>query len=414
MGVGQRLRGVFGVAMTQLRYGRARTLMAIVGIALAVLAMVLLAGVGAGVVETGEQQFEQADRDLWMTGGAVELTTARGGGFENSLNGAHRIANELNERDRVRAAAPLGFDTVYIRTDDSAEFETIIATGVLGAADGSTIQVTEGEGLSQAMAHYNGGRYDGPMSNEVIIDQQTATRLDIGIGDTVNIGGSLAVARETEYTVVGISPTFSQMLGSSTVVLPLAELQTLTGTTGTDPATFMTIAAEPGTDIETLQRDIQATYPEYEVRTNREQLEATVREQAVVIVAGGVLSVLSVVGGIALTTALFTMLVYQQRAQFAALKAIGIRQSSIVGIATGQGVALGIIGGTVGTALAVPAARGLNRLIAAIVGFEGLVQLEMRFLLGGFIIAVGIGTLSAAIAAWRLSRLPPIHRLQAA
>jgi putative ABC transport system permease protein len=204
------------------------------------------------------------------------------------------------------------------------------------------------------------------------------------------------------------------MLGSSTVVLPLGELQTLTGTTGTDPATFITITVESGTDIQTLQQDIQSTYPEYEVRTNREQLEATVSQQAVVIVAGGVLSVLSVVGGIALTTALFTMLVYQQREQFAALKAIGIRQSSIVGVAAGQGIVLGLLGGLVGVGLSIPAARLLNRLITAIVGFEGLVQLETRFLLGGFVLAVCIGTLSAAIAAWRLSRLPPIHRLQAA
>jgi putative ABC transport system permease protein len=252
------------------------------------------------------------------------------------------------------------------------------------------------------------------MTKELLVDQQTADRLGLEVGDTVNVGGSLAVARETEYTVVGISPTFSQMLGTSTVVLPLPELQTLTGTTGKDPATFITITVEPGTDIEALQEDIQATYPDYEVRTNREQLEATVGQQAVVIVAGGVLSVLSVVSGIALTTALFTMLVYQQREQFAALKAIGIRKTSIIGIATSQGIVLGSIGGLVGVILSVPTARLLNRLIVEIVGFDGLVQLQLRFLVGGFILAVVIGTLSAATAAWRLSRLPPIHRLQAA
>lgn len=407
-----RLRGMFGLAMTQLRYGSTRTVLAIVGIALAVLAMVLLAGVGAGVLETGEQQFEQADRDLWMTGGPIELTTARGGGFENSIEDAHQIANELHQREDVETAVPLGFDTVYIRASDDDEFETIIATGV--TAGGSVVQITDGEGLSGGTVHYNGGSYDGPMTQEVIIDQRTAERLDLEVGDTVNVGGSLAIARETEYTVVGISPTFSQMLGSSTVVLPLGELQTLTGTTGTDPATFITITVEPGTNIQTLQQDIQSTYPDYEVRTNREQLEATVSQQAVVIVAGGVLSVLAVVGGVALTTALFTMLVYQQRTQFAALKAVGIRSSSIVGLAAGQGIVLGLFGGSVGVGLAFPAAWLLNRVITAIVGFEGLVQLETRFLLGGFVLAVVIGTLSAAIAAWRLSRLPPIHRLQAA
>jgi putative ABC transport system permease protein len=386
--------------------------MAVVGIALAVLAMVLLAGIGTGVLETGEQQFDRADRDLWMTGGPVELTTARGGGFENSIEDAHRISMELNEREAVSAAVPLGFDTLYIRADEDDEFETVIGTGITGG--GPAVQITAGEGLSGATAHYAGGSYEGPTTDELVVDQRTAERLDLEIGDTVNIGGSLALARDTEYTVVGISPTFSQMLGASTVVLPLAELQTLTGTAGTDPATFITITVEPGTDIDALQQDMQETYPQYEVRTNREQLEATVGQQAVVFVAGAVLSVLAVVSGIALTTALFTMLVYQQREQFAALKAIGIRQSSIVGIATGQGIVLGTLGGILGVLLAVPSARLLDGLIAATVGFDGLVRIEPRFLIGGFALAVCIGTLSAATAAWRLSRLPPIHRLQAA
>jgi putative ABC transport system permease protein len=400
-----------GIAMTQLRYGRSRTLLATLGIALAVLSMILLAGVGVGVLETGEQQFEQADRDLWITGGPVELTTARGGGFENSIEDAHRISNELNQREGIRAAVPIGFESVYIRANDDQEFETVIGTGVPGG--GPAVQVTEGAEFARS-THYEDGTYEGPMTKELLVDQRTADRLNLEVGDTVNIGGSLAIARNTEYTVVGISPTFSQMLGTSTVVLPLAELQTLTGTTGTDPATFITITVESGADISALQEEIQTTYPEYEVRTNREQLEATVGQQAVVIVAGGVLSVLAVVSGIALTTALFTMLVYQQREQFAALKAIGIRRSSIVGIATGQGIVLGVLGGALGVLLAVPAARLLNRLITEIVGFDGLVQLQPRFFVGGFVLAVGIGTVSAAIAAWRISRLPPIHRLQAA
>lgn len=386
--------------------------MAMLGIALAVLAMVLLAGVGAGVLETGQEQFDRADRDLWITGGPVELTTARGGGFENSIEDAHRISNELNQREDVRSAVPLGFDTLYIRASEDEAFETVIGTGVTGG--GSAVQISEGEGLSGGTTHYAGGSYDGPMIDEIVIDQRTAERLDLEIGDTVNVGGSLAVARDTEYTVVGVSPTFSQMLGASTVVLPLGELQTLTGTTGTDPATFITITVESGTDIDALREEVQSTYPDYEVRTNREQLEATVGQQAVVIVAAGVLSVLSVVAGIALTTALFSMLVYQQREQFAALKAIGLRRSSIVGIAAGQGIVLGVLGGIGGVLLAIPAARLFNRLIAALVGFDGLVQLEPRFLVGGFVLAVCIGTLSAAVAAWRLSRLPPIHRLQAA
>lgn len=406
-----RLRGVFGLAVTQLRYGRARTLMAIAGIALAVLAMVLLTGIGVGVLETGEQQFEQADRDLWITGGPVELTTARGGGFENTIEDAHGISADLNNRESVSAAVPLGFDTVYIRGDESQDFETIVGTGITG--DGPAVQTTSGEGLSDGTAHYAGGSYDGPVTEELLLDQRTADRLGVEVGDTVQVGGTLSAARNTEYTVVGITPTFSQMLGTSTAVMPLGELQRLTGTTGTDPATFITVTLNEDANTAAVQEEVQTAYPHYEVRTNEEQLEATVGQQAVVIVAGGVLSILAVVAGIALTIALFAMLVYQQREQFAALKAIGMHTSSIIGLAASQGVILGFFGGLVGAGLTIPATIAMNAVIERLVGFEGLIQIQPAFIAAGFAIAVCIGTLGAAIAAWRLSRLPPIHRLQA-
>ena len=412
MAIGTKIAGLVGVALSQLRYGRARTVMAIAAIALAVMAMVLLAGVGTGVLETGEEQFEQADRDLWMTGGPVEITTARGGGFENTIENAHQIERDLDARADTDVVVPLGFDTLYIRGTPDQEFETIVGTGV--TAGGSTVQITAGEGIPSSDTHYNDGAYDGPRSEQVIIDQQTADRLDVDIGDTVQLGGTLAVARDTEYTVVGISPTFNQMLGTSTVVVPLSELQTLTGTSRTDPATFVTITVSEDANVEAVRDEIQAEYPQYEVRTNREQLEATVGQQAIVLVAAGVLNVLAVVAGIAMTAALFGLLIYQQREEFAALKATGVKTGSIVGLAATQGVLLGVLGGLVGVGLSVPTAWVLNDVIERIVGFEGLVQLSPTLLGGGFAVALVIGTAGAALAAWRLARLPPLHRLQGA
>ena len=407
-----KLGGLIRLGLTQLRYGRTRTLMAIGGIALAVMAMVLLAGVGAGVLDTGEQQFEQADRDLWMTGGAVEITTARGGGFENTIEDAHEIERSLRQRNDTNVVVPLGFDTLYIRGNDTQDFETIIGTGT--TAGGSAVRVTEGDGIPSDASHYNGGAYDGPLSEQVVLDQQTAERLGVGVGDTVQLGGTLSVARDTEYTVVGISPTFSQMLGTSTAVLPLSELQTLTGTARTDPATFVTITVTDDANVTAVQESIQAEYPAYEVRTNREQLEATVGQQAIVLVAAGVLNVLAVVAGIAMTAALFGLLIYQQREQFAAVKAFGMRQSSIVALAATQGVLIGVFGGLVGVVFSLPVAFVLNDVIERIIGFEGLVQISPTLLAGGFAIAIVIGTAGAAVAAWRLARLPPLHRLQSA
>lgn len=71
------------------------------------------------------------------------------------------------------------------------------------------------------------GTCDGPTSREVVIDPRTPAVIDVGVGDMLYVGGTLASTREQRFEVVGISPTFSHFLGTSTVTLPLAELQTL-------------------------------------------------------------------------------------------------------------------------------------------------------------------------------------------
>ncbi|RQH02676.1 FtsX-like permease family protein [Natrarchaeobius oligotrophus] len=402
-----RLRTAGEITVSQLRHHKLRLGMAIVGIALAVLAMTLLAGVGMGVVETGEQQFETADRDLWVTAGETRITPVGGGGFENTLYDSRNVSAAISEHEGVRNAVPLAFETVYVGTGDG-EFRTFVATGTTGG--GSTVQVTDGE-LFPGDPHYADGTYEGDRTNEVVIDEETARQLGVDVGDTIHVGGSYAVARENEVTVVGISPTFERMLGTPTVVMPLSELHQATGTTHTEPATFITVTLEDDADPETVQQDLEETHPEYEIRTNQEQLDAVLQEQVLVLAAGVTLVILAVGAGIALTANLLALVVYQQRRAFAVLRAQGISATLLIASVVGQGIAIGTLGGALGVALSSPSAHLLDRLASAVVGFDGLVQLSPTILAGGFLIAVGIGTLSAALTGWRISRTPPLELL---
>nr|WP_247003974.1 ABC transporter permease [Halosolutus gelatinilyticus] len=400
--VRERVRAAGGLTFAQLRHHRLRLGLAIVGVALAVLATTLLAGAGVGVLETGQQQFAAADRDLWVTAGETRLTSSGGGGFENSLYDSRSVAREMEAHDGVATAVPLAFETVYVGTGDG-DFATFVGTGVPGG--GSSVRVTDGAGLS-GDPHYANGTYEGPRTNELLLDEETANSLGVDVGDTVNVGGSLSVARNTEFTVVGISPTFERMLGAPTVTMPLSELYRVTGTTRTEPATFITITGEDGADVDAVQRDLRESYPEYEIRSNQEQLEAVVQEQVLVLAAGGALVLLAVGAGVALTVSLLSLVVFQQRREFAAARAQGLSSSLLIAIVIGQGVTIGFVGGVVGLALTPPAVSLLNGLAAAVVGFEGLVRTAEPIYVGGIAIAVVTGTIAAAIAGWRLGRRP--------
>jgi putative ABC transport system permease protein len=403
-----RVPGVLGVAVERLRYDRTRALLVVLGIALAAFAVMVLASVGVGVIETGQAKFDQSGRDLWITGGPVSLA-ATAGGAGGGITDAHRLRADLEGREDVRTAAALAFRTVYV-SNGSGRFETVIGAGA--PAVDEAVRIVEGRGFTPGDPHYAGGSYDGPMTREVVIDPRTASLLDVGVNDTLHVGGTTGRAAESRFRVVGVSPTFSNFLGGPTVVLHLSELQAVTGTTGTDAATLVTVDLVEGADVTRAEREIQAAYPGYEVRTNREQLESTLREQAVVIASGTSLVVFAAVAGVAVTVNVLVSYVYQRRRELAALRAVGLSTRTLVAVTLAQALVLGVCGGLLATALTLLAIPVLNAVAAALVGFEGVVPLRGDVLLAGVGIAVVTSALAGAVAGARVGGLDPLELLE--
>jgi len=299
------------------------------------------------------------------------------------------------------------FQTIYV-SQSGSEFQTIAAMGVRGTGG---ISISSGRGFANN-SHYADGSYDGPLTRELLIDRRTAALLDVEVGETVYIGSTVAGARETEYTVVGISETGTQFLGAPTVTLPLSELQQITGKTGTDPATLVTLTVPDGVDAETVAPRLASAYPDLEVRTNRDQLQATLERQAVVLAGGVSLIGLAIVAGLALTLNILLAMAYQQLTVYAALKSLGTSTTLITSTALAQAAVVGVAGTIVGLGVAVPAAAGLNVLAEALTGFETVIRLSPRVLAVGPLVAATMTLVSGAIVGWRIGRLDPKRALE--
>ncbi|MFB6162932.1 MAG: ABC transporter permease [Halococcoides sp.] len=404
-----RVRAIVGLAIAQLAHDRTRTILAVVGIVLAVLATTILASLGLGVVATGEAMFERADRDLWVTAGATEITPGGIGGLETPLVDAHAVAAQIERRPRVQTAVPMSFQTVYVGTTPD-DLTTVIGVGA--PARGPSVTITRGEGFTTKDRHYANGTYTGPMSRSVVLDNRTAHRLNVSVGDRIHVGGTIAGARDRQFTVVGISPTYRTFLGGSTAVFHLSELQTITGSAATDGASFITVALEPGADPRAVAAAIEREHPHLIVRTNSEQLKSILEEQALVLASGVVMIVLAVVAGIALTTNLMLGHVDRQRYELAALQALGTSTGTLVGIVAVEALVLGLVGGIVGVTLTLPVAAGLDGLVAQLVGFEGLLAPDRRVLGGGFAVAVLTSTIAAIAAGTHIARIAPLETLE--
>lgn len=404
-----RYRGLVGVALRQLVHHRARTSLAVLGVMLSVLAVTTLWGVGTGVLTTGETLVESTGRDLWVSGGPVAFSPETVGGFQNPLTDAHSTAAEIESRESVANAVPIGFNAVYASPNET-EFETVLSVGVAGS--GPAIELTEGPGFSNGDTHRVNGSYEGPLNHEVIVGPGVAERYDLSPGDSLQIGGTIRNARANEFEIVGISPTFADLTGTEAVTVWLSDIQTLTGNAFSDRASLITVTLADGADPEAVEQSLETAYPEVDVRTNREQLTQVLERQAVLIGGGVSLSLLALVAGIAFSLGLVVSIVYQQRAEFAAFRATGGSLGSLVVIALTQTAAIAAIGGGLGLVATVPTASGLEQLTATVTGFDGLVRVPRAgYLLGAGL--VGLFTLLGTVASvWRITRVGTIVTLR--
>ncbi|MXV64359.1 FtsX-like permease family protein [Natronorubrum sp. JWXQ-INN-674] len=401
-----RLRAVVGLAFAQLRRSPGRTALTVFAVMLAVLSVTLLASLGVGVVETGEDGLDNAGRDIWVSSDPVDPSAS---GTENPIVGAHAVSAEMTERDDVSSASPIAMHDVYIGTD-ADDLERTPAIGVHETHDEFDYEAGGGFELDDNVTE--GERPPEPTTEELLLDPDTAESLGVEVGDTVYIGTSRETAQNHEFTVIGITGYYSQYLGSDAATVPLTDLQAVAGTTGTDRATFITASVEDDADRDTVAADLDDEYAAYDVRPSDEQIGAMAEEQPLILASGATLVGLAIVGGIVLTVNLFALVAYQQRDELAALRAIGLSRWVLAGTIAVQGLVIGILGGVVGLVATPLLAAALNRLATSVIGFEALLQTPIEVYLIGLALAIVVGTVVALLTGWRAGRYARIEQLE--
>jgi len=411
-----RLRAIGSLAAAQLWHRRTRVVLAVIGIAVAVLLITLMAGLAGGVAERGETALDGINRDLWMTA-TVDFAPTAVGGVENGLVDAHEVADSVASRSEVASAQAVSFQSVYVAGDAPGSgppaadaFTPLVGMGVTGTS--APIPLQRGTGFNRSDVHYTNGSYDGPKTNAVIVDEGAADMLGVSVGDTLHVGGTIGNARASQFRVIGVSSGISSFVGAPTVILHLSELQTLTGTAGSDTASLITISLENGVDPQTAAADLERDFPDHTIRTNDEQLTRIIEGQTPVILGTVAIVVLAVVVGLALVINVSALLVYGQRAELAALKAAGVSTGSLVGTVGAQGVMIGLLGGGIGLAATPAAAFAVNDAVARLTGIESLIAMRPAFLGVGLIAAVAMGVTGAVVAGYLITRLSPLENLE--
>ncbi|AGB38805.1 ABC transporter permease [Natronococcus occultus] len=375
-------RTIIELGLTQLRHTPGRTVLAIGGVVLAVLSVTLLAGLGIGVVETGQDTFDDSGLEIWVTGGpGAEATT------DNEVVGTQTLTDEIRDHEGVSGVVGIAMHEIYVGPQpDETELTTTVGI------EGSHSQFERADEIEDGA---------GILSRAVVVDPAIAERHDLTVGDPVYIGASPQTVEA--FTVAEIG-SYAQYTGTETVALQLGTLQRTTGTASADRASFVAVTVADDVDQEAVQADLQAAHPDYDVRSSDDQFAAMVTDQALVVASGVALVGLAVVGGIALTGNLFVLVAYQQRETLSALHALGLSRAFLAGLIGIQGALIGLLGGVVALLATPVLAAALNRLSTAVLGFERLVRTGLEIYVLGLAVALVVGTAVALGAGWYAGR----------
>jgi len=199
--------------------------------------------------------------------------------------------------------------------------------------------------------------------NEVVLGQELALNLGVGLGDTIRLI-SPATLKPQEFTVKGIFNSGMYLYDASLVLTDIKSAQRFFD--AGDYVTGLAIKADDIYKVDAIKRSLYNKFYgeyEFEVRTwidsNRNFLQALRLEKIVMFV---VVTMTVVVAAFGIISTLIMSVMSKVR-DIGILRAVGARARSILAIFLFQGLAIGVAGIAFGLVAGISLSRSLNKIV---------------------------------------------------
>ena len=349
-----------------------RTLLTVVGIGVAMLAIVLLGAMGEGVVDAVSG---------FAGGTGAQLVGIEADASVDLSKIDEGVVRRVAALPGVRAAE--GFLTGYTSLGDLPFF---IVFGYQPRGQGvQDFRIVDGQELTT--------------NRQIILGRVAAENLRMGVGQTLRLFDS-------SYKIVGIYETGVPMQDGGSVI-SLRDAQNLFGQP--HKVSFMNAWLEDPTRADEIAREINARFPEVSMSKTSDFAEDLGDIQMMRASTWGIASMALIVGGLGMTNTM-VMSVLERTREIGVLCALGWRKHQILSMIVRESVVLSMLGGLAG----VVAGVGLGLLLNTLPLLQGFVRL--RYSPGLFARAVVttlvLGVVGGVYPAWRASRLQPIEALR--
>ncbi|MCI4336672.1 MAG: hypothetical protein L3K17_05685 [Thermoplasmata archaeon] len=401
------------------KHRRLQTAFAVAALAAAVALPVTLLSVGGGVAAHEILALEQA---------GFQITVSAGG--THGIGDAHGLAARIGQIGEVAAASPVLAASVDLFAAGMGA-RPVLAEGVVPDEFAATEPPTETAlfpnplplGDPTDLAHFSNGTYAGPISADLLLSSPLSEALRLPVGSHVTLSGTDVESSGGAYTVTGtfgLPPTLLGPTAADAIVLPLSDLQQLTGTARSngsagnllDSADTIQVGlvGEATLDpnaVQAVANQIQQLVPYYGVTSLTQEAGQLQGSEAILTGFYVALSSVSLAVGFLFLALVMVRRVESERTTIAIRRAIGVPASQIAAETVGQGALLAGTGAGLGVLAGYLVVASLQRWgtadVAAIAGLATWVPTTLGLLiLGGIALSLPASGL-ATRAALKLS-----------
>ena len=380
----------FALAFAALKRHRTRTTLAILGVAVSAALLLDMVMLSSGMRVSFRELLTTVGFQLRLTPkGTLPFDT------EATIANAADIRNALRERDGILAISPVLGGALHVPIG-----ERIVSSFVLGidpALQGDYV-LESGESPTHP---------DWILANDEFLK---ATGLAVGdsIDAATGYDPQLRVFQgKTRFLISGRGRFLYMARGQMATAMPIATLQRLSNRE--DRVSLYMVKVRNDVDVEAMRVWMAETLPRVNVISTTTTLQQVDERLRYFRQLAFVLGSISLAVGFLLVTTLMTVSVNERLGEIAVLRAIGVSRAHIVQQIVIEGVAISLLGGTLGLFLGLGTARYLNAILSDFPGLPSaidffLFQPRAAWTALGFLIASGI--IAGVYPSWRASSLP--------
>ena len=395
------------LASAALRRHRARTILAVAGVAVSAALLLDMVMLASGMRESF--------RDFLLVRGFQLRVTPKGTlpfDTEATIGNAAALVRTLESDPRIAAVSPvLGSQLHVLRSGAGAAGDAVTAFGLgTRAAVQGDYERLEGRDPTGA---------DEMLANRELLDAVRAR-----IGDTLDVATGFdpqlrAATGRRRLVVVGVGRFFYVSAGQRTIALPLATLQSMSrppggsagtgGASGADRVSLIMARVRDPSQVEAVRAWIGRAMPTVTAISTDEALRQVDQRLSYFRQLAFILGAISLIVGFLLVTTLVTVSVNERVGEIAVMRAIGVSRAHVVQQIVLEGVAISLAGAVLGLGLGLGTARYLNGILSDFPGlpvaFDFFV-FQPKAAWGSLGMLTVAGILAGAYPAWRASALP--------